>query len=137
MIDHLFYLSQDVPIFQGTLRKNIIFDKQISDTAIVQALMKCQLLDFYQQLEKGLDTQIGEKGANISGGEKQRIAFARLFFSKAEVVVIDEATSALDEDTEEKLLSAVVELFKGKIVIMITHRPKNLKYADEVIELKK
>lgn len=135
--DHIFYLSQDAPIFQGTLKENIIFDKNVSDAQVVEALEKCQLGNFYQSLENGLYTQIGEKGSNISGGEKQRIAFARMFFSDAEVIVIDEATSALDEATEEKVLIEVTKLFKNKIVLMITHRPKNLKIVDEVIELKK
>jgi len=63
-------------------------------------------------------------------------AFARLFFSDAEVIVLDEATSALDETTEEKLFAAIKDQLKNKLVIMITHRPKNLIYADEIIELK-
>ncbi|MGM9902562.1 MAG: ABC transporter ATP-binding protein [Enterococcus sp.] len=135
--DHVFYLSQDAPIFHGTLKENIVFDKNIPDTRVIEALEKCQLENFYHSLEKGLDTQIGEKGSNISGGEKQRIAFARLFFSDADIIMIDEATSALDETTEEKLLMEIRKLFKNKIVLMITHRPKNLKIVDEVIELKK
>lgn len=81
-------------------------------------------------------TQISEKGANISGGEKQRIAFARMFFSDAEVIIIDEATSALDEHTEEKILHEISTLFKNKIVLMITHRPKNLRIVDEVIDIR-
>ncbi|WP_430611164.1 ATP-binding cassette domain-containing protein [Enterococcus sp. DIV0876] len=135
--DHVFYLSQDAPIFQGTLRENIVFDKSVTDTKIKQALENCQLRSFYDSLENGLDTTIGEKGANISGGEKQRIAFARLYFSNATLIVIDEATSALDEATETKLLSEIYPLFKDKIVIMITHRPKNLTFVDEIIELNK
>lgn len=134
--DHIFYLSQESPIFQGTLKENIIFDKDIPDTNIIAVLKKCQLTHFYHSLEEGLYTQIGEKGANISGGEKQRIAFARMFFSDAEVIIIDEATSALDENTEAKILAEIKKLFKNKIVLMITHRPKNLAFVDEIIELK-
>lgn len=133
--DHIFYLSQDAPIFQGTLKENIVFDKNIPDIQVIEALEKCQLGHFYHSLEEGLDTRIGEKGSNISGGEKQRIAFARMFFSTAEIIVIDEATSALDESTEEKLLKEVMKIFKNRIVLMITHRPKNLEIVDEVIEL--
>ena len=134
---HVFYLSQDAPIFQGTLKENIIFDKEIADEEIIAVLEKCQLGAFYQALKGGLSAEIGEKGANLSGGEKQRIAFARLFFTNAEVIVLDEATSALDEATEEKLFAAIKDQLKNKLVIMITHRPKNLVYADEIIELKK
>ncbi|MGM7315042.1 ABC transporter ATP-binding protein [Enterococcus casseliflavus] len=135
--EHIFYLSQDAPIFQGTLKENIIFDKEIADEEIIAVLEKCQLGAFYQALKGGLSAEIGEKGANLSGGEKQRIAFARLFFTNAEVIVLDEATSALDETTEEKLFAAIKDQLKNKLVIMITHRPKNLIYTDEIIELKK
>ena len=135
--EHIFYLSQDAPIFQGTLKENIIFDKEIADEEIIAVLEKCQLGAFYQVLKGGLSAEIGEKGANLSGGEKQRIAFARLFFSDAEVIVLDEATSALDVTTEEKLFAAIKDQLKNKLVIMITHRPKNLIYVDEIIELKK
>lgn len=134
--DHIFYLSQDAPIFQGSLKENIVFDKEVADIDIIEVLEKCQLTKFYRSLEDGLETPIGEKGANISGGEKQRIAFARMFFSDAEVIIIDEATSALDEATEEKILTEIKKEFNGKIVLMITHRPKNLEFVDKVIELK-
>ena len=133
--DHVFYLSQEVAIFQGSLRENIVFDKPITDQTIKEVLMKCQLSEFLSSLPNGLDTQIGEKGANISGGEKQRIAFARLFFSDAEIVIFDEATSALDEETEERILKEINPSLIDKIVIMITHRPKNLTFVDEIIDL--
>lgn len=134
---HVFYLSQDAPIFQGTLKENIVFDKNVSDEKVIEALRKCQLSEFYHSLNNGLSTKIGEKGSNISGGEKQRIAFARMFFSEAEVIIIDEATSALDEVTEENVLAEVKNQFADKLVVIITHRPKNLKFVDEIIELKK
>lgn len=135
--DHIFYLSQDAPIFQGSLKENIVFDKKVADSKVIAAMEKCQLGDFYSSLANGLTTQIGEKGANISGGEKQRIAFARMFFSDAEIIIIDEATSALDEITEDKVLNEVKEQFRDKIVVMITHRPKNLMFVDQIIELRK
>lgn len=133
--EHVFYLSQDVAIFQGSLRENIVFDKDIADNTIKNILNKCQLSEFFTSLPNGLDTPIGERGANISGGEKQRIAFARLFFSDAEIVILDEATSALDEETEERILSEINSSLNDKIVIMITHRPKNLAFVDKIIDL--
>lgn len=133
--EHVFYLSQDIAIFQGSLRENIIFDKDISDDMIKNVLKKCQLSEFLTSLPNGLDTPIGERGANISGGEKQRIAFAHLFFSDAEIVILDEATSALDEETEERILSEIKSSLENKIVIMITHRPKNLVFVDKIIDL--
>lgn len=122
--EYVFYLSQDVAIFQGRLRENIVFDKDISDNTIKNVLNKCQLSEFSTSLPNGLNTPIGARGANISGGEKQRIVFARLFFSDEEIVILDEATSALDEETEERILSKINSSLNNKIVIMITHRPK-------------
>lgn len=134
---HVFYLSQDVAIFRGTLRENIVFDQDVDDEKIKEVIDLCMLSSFFKKLPDGLDTQISDRGSNISGGEKQRIAFSRLFFSHAEVVVIDEATSALDEETEEALLENIAPLFVNKIVMMITHRPNNLKYVNKIIEFKK
>ncbi|GAB2028074.1 ABC transporter ATP-binding protein [Lactovum odontotermitis] len=135
---HYLYISQEVPIFEGTLRENIIFDdSSTSDEKIIEALKKSQLDKFYSQLPDGLDTRLGEKGLNISGGERQRIAFTRLFFSSAEVILLDEATSALDTVTEKKLLSSILPLLKDKLVIMITHHISNIDLADEIIVLRK
>lgn len=134
---HVFYLSQDVAIFRGTLRENIVFDQIVDDEKIKKVIDTCLMSHYYNKLQEGLNTQISDRGANISGGEKQRIAFARLFFSPAEIVVMDEATSALDEETEEALLENIAPLLTNKIVMMITHHPHNLKYVDQIIEFKK
>ena len=88
------YLSQDAPVFDGTIRENLVFDKEISDTDIHECLKAAQLLPMLSSLDNGVDTRIGEKGACLSGGEKQRLALARLWFDDSEIVVLDEATSA-------------------------------------------
>lgn len=137
LYDYFLYISQEVPIFEGTLRENIIFDhRTTSDDRIIEVLKKCQLDKFYSGLSEGLNARLGEKGLNISGGERQRIAFARLFFSSAEIIILDEATSALDSVTEKALLHHVEPLLQDKLVIMITHHLSNLDLADEVILLK-
>ncbi|MCQ9210584.1 ATP-binding cassette domain-containing protein [Granulicatella seriolae] len=133
--NQVFYLSQESPIFPGTLRENIIFDKQVSDESVIDALKRSQLLKFYEELPYGLDTKINN--ATVSGGEKQRIAFARMFFTDATIIILDEATSALDEGTENLILKEITTLLSNKVTIMITHRPSNLVYVDEVIDLNK
>lgn len=133
LYNEIFYLSQDVPVFEGTLRENIVFDQQVSDEEVIDVLRKCQLGDFFNGLRMGLETKLGEQGARLSGGEKQRVAFARLFFSKASLIILDEATSAMDVLTEEALMNQIQTFIHNKIVITITHRMKNLIYADQII----
>ena len=134
---HTFYISEEVPIFEGTLRENIILNEnqQISDQQIILALKSCQLGQFFENLADGLDTKIAERGSSLSVGERQRLAFARLFFSSAELVILDEATSALDAATEAKLLQTILPLLQGRLTLMITHHPENLSLVDEVIRL--
>lgn len=134
---HVFYISQESPIFEGTLRENILMGKKAPDDQVVSALTRCQLNHFYKNLPEGLETTIGENGENLSGGERQRLAFSRLFFSDAELIVFDEATSALDVKTEENLLSEIKPLLKNKLVLMITHHASNLMMVDEQIQIKK
>ena len=133
--EQVFYLSQESPIFSGTLRENIIFDKQIDDERIIEALRRCQLSEFFEKLPEGLDTTISN--TTVSGGEKQRIAFARIFFSEANIIILDEATSALDEVTEGLILKELLPVLKNKMTIMITHRPSNLVIVDTIIDLDK
>uniref|UniRef100_UPI001CA53FDC ATP-binding cassette domain-containing protein n=1 Tax=Clostridioides difficile TaxID=1496 RepID=UPI001CA53FDC len=86
--------------------------------------------------EAGLDTKLGEKGTTLSGGEKQRLALARLWFSDAKIIILDEATSALDNITEEKVMLNVMEFLKDKTTIMIAHRFNSIKNVENIIVLK-
>lgn len=131
----IFYISQDAPIFEGSLRENIVFEKEVADHQIEEVLVKCQLDDFYRKCPHQLDTRIGERGTTLSGGERQRVAFARLFFAEVDVIILDEATSALDYQTEQRLMEEVAGLFQDKIVIMVTHKKKELYLADKIISL--
>ncbi|HHX1782536.1 peptidase domain-containing ABC transporter [Enterococcus faecalis] len=133
--EKVFYLSQDVPIFQGTLKENIVLNQEISDEQVIEAMYRFQLGELYERLPEGLNTIVSEKGMNFSGGEKQRIAFTRLAFTQAEILILDEATSALDEKTEEKVLQEVQKFTHNKLTILVTHRPKTLRFVDEIIDL--
>ena len=133
--EKVFYLSQDVPIFQGTLKENIVLNQEISDEQVIEAMYRFQLGELYERLPESLNTIVSEKGMNFSGGEKQRIAFTRLAFTQAEILILDEATSALDEKTEEKVLQEVQKFTHNKLTILVTHRPKTLRFVDEIIDL--
>ena len=128
------YVEQHPTIFSGTIKSNIAFsrpessDKQINDVAKL-----CGVDGFADDLEFGLDTQIGERGVRISGGQKQRIAIARALLYKPEILMLDEATSALDNDSEKKILKNIRELLKGKTIISIAHRVSSIENADEIL----
>lgn len=132
---HIIYISQDAPIFEGTLRENIVFDKTIDDAQILSALDEVCLAEFYKKSEHGLDTRIGERGANISGGERQRLALARLWFTDADLVILDEATSAMDAATEETVMRAVMQRLADKTVVMVTHRLNIVRGFDKIIRI--
>jgi ATP-binding cassette subfamily B protein len=88
------------------------------------------------KLQNGLDTELGEKGIKLSGGEKQRVALARLFFEDTKIIILDEATSALDNITEKKVMNSIFEKLSNRTVIMIAHRLESIKDVDEVLVLK-
>ena len=134
--DHLSYLSQDSPIFDGTLKENIVFDKEIDDEQIIEVLKLVELEKFYSKLKNGLQTELGERGILISGGERQRIALARLFFDDSKIIILDEATSAMDNITEEKVMKVITEKLSNKTFIIIAHRLNTIKNVDEIFVLK-
>ena len=130
------YTSQESPIFDGTLRENIVFDKEISDNEIIEVLKRVGLTSFYSSLSKGLDTEVGERGVMLSGGERQRLALARVFFNDAKIVILDEATSAMDNVTEELVMKNIMKFLKNKTIITIAHRLNTIKDFEKIYVFK-
>lgn len=116
------YSSQDAPVFDGTVRENLVFDSAVSEADLYAALEGAQLLPLVTSLDSGLDTRIGERGTLLSGGEKQRLALARLWFGDPKIVVLDEATSALDNVTEGIVMKNILARVSTATVIAIVHR---------------
>ena len=133
--DNVTYVSQEVPIFDGTLKENLIFDKNISDKEILRVLKLVCLDKFYEKLENGLDTELGEKGIRMSGGERQRVALARLFFDDSKIIILDEATSAIDNITEKLVMNNVLKQLNNKTLIIIAHRLETIKDVDTIYVL--
>jgi len=131
--EHVAYLPQEPAVFDGTLRENLVFDEAIGDAVLIEALRKAGLEGLYSKLEEGLETTLGERGVSLSGGERQQLALARLWFSKAQIVILDEATSAIDNLTEEAVMGNVLELLAGRTVIAVAHRLDSIRAFDEVI----
>lgn len=128
----VFYLSQDMPVFDGTIKENLVFDNQVSEADIQIYLEKTGLLSMAAALDKGVETRIGEKGTCLSGGEKQRLALARLWFENPNIVVLDEATSALDNVTEGIVMKNVLDKINSATVIAVSHRLTSIREFDKI-----
>lgn len=132
--DNIAVVFQDNFLFSGTIRDNILLGKEdATQEEIDMAVKNACLEEFISSLEKGLDTNIGERGALLSGGQKQRIAIARAFIKNAPIVILDEATSALDNKSEAVVQKAVDNLMKDRTVFIIAHRLSTVRNADKII----
>jgi ATP-binding cassette subfamily B protein len=134
--DGITYLSQESPVFDGTLRENIVFDKEVEESTIIEVLRKVNLYELYTKLENGLDTELGERGITLSGGERQRLALARIWFTNARIVILDEATSAMDNITEEAVMHHVMTYLSDRTVIVIAHRLNTVQSFHRIVALK-
>ena len=133
LYDRVSYLSQDALVFDGTIKENLVFEKKVSEEQMLDALSEVQLSHLVENLAEGLNTEIGEKGTCLSGGEKQRLALARLWFEDSELVILDEATSAIDNLTEENVMKSVMQKMEDKTVIAIAHRLNSIAGFDRII----
>jgi ATP-binding cassette subfamily B protein/subfamily B ATP-binding cassette protein MsbA len=124
---------QDPFIFPITIAENIAFGRpDASREEIVAAAQAANADRFIERLAQGYDTPVGERGATLSGGEKQRLSIARAFLKDAPVLVLDEPTSALDARTEGMLLEALSQLMVGRITLVIAHRLSTIRGADQI-----
>ena len=137
LMNSISMVFQDVYLFEDTIENNIKFGKQnASHEEVVQAAKKARCHEFIEALPEGYNTLIGEGGASLSGGEKQRISIARAMLKDAGIIIFDEATANIDPENEDKLKEAIESLTKNKTVIMNAHRLKTIRNADQIIVLK-
>ena len=131
--ENIAVVFQDNFLFNGTIRDNILLGKtDYTDEQLNEAVKDACLTDFVAALDKGLDTEIGERGVLLSGGQKQRVAIARAFMKNAPIVILDEATSALDNKSEAVVQQAIDNLMKNRTVLVIAHRLSTVKNADRI-----
>ncbi|MFO8068670.1 MAG: ABC transporter ATP-binding protein [Alkalibacterium sp.] len=127
-------VQQDVFLFPGTIRENILYGKLEATEAEVQAAVKmANLEDVVDNLPRGLETVIGERGVKLSGGQKQRLSIARMFLKNPPILILDEATSALDTETEQAIQEALESLSKGRTTLIIAHRLATIRNADRIV----
>jgi len=133
--DHFAYVSQDPLFFDDTLRMNLTYgmSRNVHDDEIFHVAQKTHLDRFIQNLPDQLDTHIGDRGAQLSGGEKQRVAIARAILRNAEILILDEPTSSLDSETEALIRETLKEGTKDKTTIVIAHRLSTIKHADRIV----
>lgn len=136
--EHVSFVTQDNFLFRCSLLENIrLGDPSVSDEAVKAAARAAQCEEFIQKLPQGYDTPAGEAGKRLSGGEKQRIAIARMLLKNAPIVILDEATAFTDPENEDKLQRSIAALTKGKTLLVIAHRLSTIKNADQIVVLER
>ena len=128
------FIAQDNYLFETNVRENIRMGKLSATDKDVETAAKAAGCDaFIRSLEKGYETNVGGGGAHLSGGERQRIAIARAMLKDAPIVILDEATANVDPENEDRLQKAIEELTRDKTIIMIAHRLKTVRNADQIL----
>ncbi|KIL38422.1 thiamine ABC transporter permease [Gordoniibacillus kamchatkensis] len=134
--DNIGIVQQDVYLFAGTVKENILYGKPgATDEEIVTAAKNANAHDFIMGLPGGYDAYIGQRGVKLSGGQKQRISIARVFLKNPPILIFDEATSALDNESERVVQESFEKLAKNRTTFVIAHRLSTIKNADRIIVL--
>jgi ATP-binding cassette subfamily B protein len=127
-------VTQDPHMFHDTIRANLLYAKpDATDEELHDALAGAQILHLVESLSEGLDTLVGDRGYRLSGGEKQRLAIARLLLKAPDVVVLDEATAHLDSESEVAVQRALKTALAGRTSIVIAHRLSTIRDADQIL----
>jgi ATP-binding cassette subfamily B protein len=127
-------VTQETYLFHASVRENLLFARpEATDAELWAALEAAAIADRVRELEKGLDTVVGERGYRLSGGEKQRIAIARVFLKDPRILILDEATSALDTHSERLIQTAFAKLMQGRTTVAIAHRLSTILRADQIL----
>ena len=135
--EYVSFVTQDNFLFRCSLLENIrLGDPAATDEQVKAAARAAQCEEFIAKLPQGYDTPAGEAGRRLSGGEKQRIAIARMLLKNAPIVILDEATAFTDPENEDKLQRSIAALTKGKTLLVIAHRLSTIRNADNIVVLK-
>ena len=129
-------VHQDVYLFAGSVADNLAYARPGATRAeIEQAARRAHAHDFIAALPQGYDTEVGERGVRLSGGQRQRLTIARAFLRDPPILILDEATSALDGDSERAVQRALIEIAKGRTMLVIAHRLSTIRHADRIVLL--
>ena len=138
LMQNFSFVFQNVYLFHDTIANNIRFGQPDAPMEqVIAAAKKARCHDFIRKLPQGYDTVIGEAGSSLSGGERQRLSIARAMMKDAPIIILDEATANVDPENEKELMEAIQELTRKKTVIMIAHRLKTVRHADQILVVNK
>jgi subfamily B ATP-binding cassette protein MsbA len=130
-------VTQDTFLFDDTVRNNIAYGQgEADDAKMIAAAQSAYAHEFIMSFPRGYDTDIGELGVKISGGQRQRLAIARALYKNAPILVLDEATSSLDTESELEVQRALENLMQGRTTFVIAHRLSTIRNADRIIALR-
>ena len=136
LLSNISMVMQNAYLFRGTIRDNLCFgNESITEEQMINACKQARCHGFISVLPEGYDTVVGEGGATLSGGERQRISLARAFLKDVPILLLDEPTASLDADNEAMVQKALDEISKERTVIMIAHRLKTVRSADQILVL--
>ena len=133
--EHIAVVSQEVVLFNDTIRNNIAFGREVPDADIERAAEAAHILEFIRSQPGGLDALVGDRGMLLSGGQRQRIAIARALLKDAPILILDEATSALDTESERHIQAALAQLLRNRTTFVIAHRLSTVEQADRILVL--
>ena len=130
-------VTQETYLFNGTIRENLLYARETATQAeLEEACRTASIHDFIMSQPDGYDTQVGNRGLKLSGGEKQRLSIARVILKDPKILILDEATSALDSITENAIQDALEALMEGRTSIVIAHRLSTILKADRILVVK-
>jgi ATP-binding cassette subfamily B protein len=131
-------VPQESVLFEGSVRENVTYGLgSVTDKRVESALRAANAWDFVGDLPDGVNTLVGERGARISGGQKQRLAIARALIRNPRILILDEATSALDSQAEREIQSALESLMQNRTTFVVAHRLSTVQKADRILVLEK
>lgn len=134
--EHIGVVQQEVYLFSGTVKENILYGRpEASDEEVIRAAINADAHDFIMGLPDGYHSYIGQRGVKLSGGQKQRISIARVFLKNPSILIFDEATSALDNESERAVQESFDKLAKNRTTFVIAHRLSTIKHAERIIVL--
>ena len=134
LVEQIGIVMQETYLFHDTIRKNLLYARpDASDEAMIAAAKAANIHDFVSKLPAGYDTVVGERGYRLSGGEKQRLAIARVILKNPRILILDEATSHLDSENEALIQAALEPLFQGRTSVVIAHRLSTILAADKIL----
>ncbi len=130
------YVVQNSPLLKGTIAENIAYGmKEKDDNAVIEAAKEADAYEFIRKMEKGFESETGELGGKISGGQRQKIAIARALAVHPDMYLLDEATCGLDAESEKEIWNSISQIVEGKTVVMVTHNIEMIKKADHIVVL--